>query len=497
MRLISAGIFHETNTFASTPTTLDDYVRDSGGDPTFPAEAIRSKYRGTATIHGGYLDAAEKHGIELEPVFLAQATPGGTVQQQCYETLKSTLLQRLENAIPADGILLDLHGAMVTDDLEDAEGDLAQAVRELVGPEVPVVMTLDLHANITRRMCDHSTVVIGFDTYPHCDMYERGVEAVELIRRTIAGEIRPTMEYVQLPLVTMPPMQCTLREPMQSLLQRLHELESRPGVLTATLSCGFPFADIVDAGTSIIVVTDNDKDLAQRLAAEFSKAVWDRRDDFTPKLTTPADAIQFAREHADAPTILADGSDNPGGGAPCDGTVILQALLDAKMTDAVIGVLADPETVAQAHQAGVGAVIDARIGGKTDDLHGPPVHTKAYVRILGDGVFTFQGPMGRGVRGELGRMAVLVVDGVEVVVAERRNQLRDLEMLRCVGIEPSRRRFIAVKSAVHFRADFNSLTSYIFDADTPGVHRPDFSCYEFKRLRRPIYPLDGDVKFGG
>jgi microcystin degradation protein MlrC len=191
--------------------------------------------------------------------------------------------------------------------------------------------------------------------------------------------------------------------------------------------------------------------------------------------------------------ILADGSDNPGGGAPADGTVILQALIDADCQSAVLGVLADPETVAQAHRAGVGSTIDAAIGGKTDDLHGPPVRAKAYVRVLTDGRFTFIGPMGRGTLGNLGRMAVLVVGGVEVVVAERRLQLRDQEMLRCVGIEPRRRKLIVVKSAVHFWADFHDVAERIFDADTPGIHRPDFSAYRYSRLRRPIYPLDRET----
>lgn len=491
MRLLSAGIFHETNTFAATPTTLEDYIRDSGGDRDFPASLIRKRFEGTATIHGGYLHAAKNLQIDLTPVFLAQATPSGTVQQACYEHLKENLSSRIRESLPADGILLDMHGAMVTEQLEDAEGDIAQAVRELVGPDVPIIMTLDLHANITQQMADHCTAIIGFDTYPHCDMFDRGVEAVELMHRTVAGQVRPVMAYLQLPLITMPPMQCTLREPMATLVDKLHQLEAKPGVLTATLSCGFPFADIKDAGTSILVVTDGDKELAKRLASEFGKEVFDRRDDFTPKLTTPEQAIEFARANPDkGPVILADGSDNPGGGAPCDGTVILKALIDHQMTDAVVGVLYDPETVAQAHQAGVGATIDAAIGGKTDDRHGETIHTKAYVRLLGDGRFTYQGPMGRGFRAELGRMAVLEVGGVEVVLAERRQQLRDMEMLRCVGIEPSRRRFIAVKSAVHFRAHFQEISQHIFDADTPGVHRPDFSMYEFRNLRRPIYPLD-------
>lgn len=490
MRLVSVGLVHETNTFASTPTRLADFIQASGGDPAFPASNITKRFAGTGTIHGGYLAAAAEQGVTLEPLFHAEATPGGIVEQSAHETMKTELLSRLRQALPADGVLLDLHGAMVTAAHEDAEGDLAESVRALVGPSIPVAMTLDLHANITPRMAENVNILIGFDTYPHCDMHERGREAVELLIRTIRGEVRPVVALEQLPLITMPPMQCTLREPMQSILQQLHQLERQPGVLTATLTCGFPFADIHDAGVAVVVVGDGDPAQARSRAKAFGAYVYQRRDEFTPRLTPVREAIRHAREEARGTVILADGSDNPGGGAPCDGTVILRELLDSGMTDAVVGVLADPETVAQAHRVGVGQLFDAIIGGKTDRLHGEPVRARAYVRVLGDGEFTFRGPMSRGVQGHLGRMAVLVLGGVEVVLAERRSQLRDLEMLRCVGVEPTRKKLIAVKSAVHFRADFSAIAERIFDADTPGVHRPDFSCFQYRHLRRPIYPLD-------
>ncbi len=490
MRLLSVGLVHETNTFATRPTRLADFIEASGGDPDFPAARIAERFAGTGTIHGGYFEAAAAHGVTLEPLFHAEAVPGGVVEQSAYEALKGELLGRLRRALPADGVLLDLHGAMVTEAHEDAEGDLAEAVRRLVGPTVPVVMTLDLHANIAARMAEHVNVIIGFDTYPHCDMRERGVEAVELLVHTIRGEVRPVTAFEQLPLITMPPRQCTLREPMQSIRARLHELERQPGVLTATLACGFPFADIRDAGVSVVVVGDGDAALARSKARAFAQYVFGRRDEFACELTPVREAIRYAREEARGPVVLADGSDNPGGGAPCDGTVILRELLECGMADAVVGVLADPETVAQAHRAGVGQTLDAVIGGKTDRLHGEPVRARAYVRVLGDGEFTFRGPMGTGVKGHLGRMAVLVLGGVEVVVAERRSQLRDLEMLRCVGVEPTHKKLIAVKSAVHFRADFTAIADRIFDADTPGVHRPDFARFTYRKLRRPIYPLD-------
>jgi len=490
MRFASIGLLHETNTFASQPTTLADFILSSGEDPDFPNDQLAERSRNTETVLGGALERAEGQGVEILPLFHARAQPAGTVEQSAYEQMKGLLLERLREVLPVDGVLLELHGAMVTETHEDAEGDMVSCVRETVGPDVPVVMTLDLHANITQQMVDGSDVIIGYDTYPHCDMGDRGREALDLLARMARGEVRPQMGYCQLPLLTMPPGQCTLAEPMESVLDRLHALEPEPGILTATMSCGFPFADIHDAGASVVVVTDGDRELADRKAGEFGDYVFSRRAEFDVELTPVSEAIRIAREEADGPVILADGSDNPGGGAPCDGTVILRELIDSEMTDAVLGILYDPETVAQAHDAGVGETIEAAIGGRTDDEHGVPISAPAYVRVLGDGRFTYQGPMARGSRGNFGRMAVLIVGGVTVVLAERRNQLLDMEMLRCVGVEPTRQKLIAVKSAVHFRAHFGPIASRILDADTPGVHRPDFSKLTYQNVRRPIYPLD-------
>ncbi|MBN1686325.1 MAG: M81 family metallopeptidase [Spirochaetales bacterium] len=493
MRIVAIGLAHETNTFARTKTTLMDFVTYSGGDEQFPTDRLVEDYDGTDTILGGYLAGAAACGVTLDPVFHASAMSGGTVEQEAYETMKNLLLHRLEKALPCDGILLNLHGAMVSEEIEDVEGDLAAAVRMAAG-SLPIIMTLDLHANITQAMAENTTAIIGYDTYPHCDSRERGIEAVELMVRALRGEVAPRMAYLQLPLLTLPPMQCTLRSPMTEIMSRLHDIEKDPKVLTMTLSGGFPFADIADAGMSVVAVTDGDAALAAKTARSFGEYVFSRRDDFEPVLTGTQQVIRYVREEAKGPVILADGSDNPGGGAPADGTVILEELIREDVSDTVIGVLCDPEAVEAAHRAGVGRMIAIRLGGKTDALHGRPLDVEAYVRLLSDGEFTYRGLMNHGVKGHFGRMAVLVAGGIEIVVAERRIQLLDREMLRCVGIEPALRKLIVVKSAVHFWADFMDIADRIFDADTPGIHRPDFSKYEYRKLRRPMYPLDRDVR---
>jgi microcystin degradation protein MlrC len=492
MKIASGGIQHETNTFSVTPTTLDDFIRDSNCGPELDGgDVIFDRYRNTAAVHGGYIAGAEAAGIELVPVMCVRAQPSGAVQQAALDKMLNTLCERFKATLPVDGILLDLHGAMVSDEHEDAESYIIGAVRELVGDDVPIVVTLDLHANITQRMADLSDVIIGFDTYPHVDMHERGVEAVELMARIVNGEVQAVQKFRQLPLVTMPPMQCTLREPMQSLIAQMHAMEQEPNVLTATLAMGFPFADIHDAGVSVLVTVDGDADLANSKADELAGWIWNLRDQLQPDLKTIEYVIEFAQDSSNEGLILfADGSDNPGGGAPCDGTVALQALIDADLQGTAVGVLFDPETVAQAVAAGVGNSFEATIGAKTDARHGESIKALAYVKAICDGQFTHQGPMLRGVNDQMGMTATLVVEDVEVVVSSQRRQCLDMQMLRAAGIEPSQKRLIVLKSAVHFRAHFGPLANHIFDADTPGVHRPDFAGFDYRKLRRPIYPLD-------
>lgn len=491
MRIASGGIQHETNTFSDVPTTLADFVRDSHCGPALAGgEILFDRYQGTGAIHGGYIAGASQAGAELIPLLCARAQPSGRVEQAAFDHMLQLFLDRLDQVAPIDGLLLDLHGAMVTQQHEDAEGVFIQKVRQRVGDQVPIVVTLDLHANITKMMATHSDVIIGFDTYPHVDMADRGLEAALLLARIIDGEFTPVQRYRQLPLVTMPPMQCTLREPMASLIKKLHAIESQPDVLTATISMGFPFADIHDAGVSILVTTNADEELADRTADELADSVWQLRDQLQPQLTPIEDAIQFALDHPDIrPILFADGSDNPGGGAPCDGTVALQALIDSPLPDCVVGILYDPETAAQAHEAGVGSSIPVQLGAKTDRLHGDPVIATAYVQSLCDGRFVYHGEMAKGVADELGLTATLVIEGVRVVVSSLRRQCFDSHMLRIAGVHPETCRLIVLKSAVHFRADFGPFAGHILDADTPGIHRPDFDSLDYRHLRKPVYPL--------
>ena len=485
MRIAVGCIGHETNTFSPVTTTLENFKKGS----YYRGDEIVSAFRGTRTITGGFLDIAEQLNMEPVPLLWTFATPSGMVAHAAYQTLKAEFLTLLRDAGDLDGVLLDLHGAMVTDELEDVEGDLIQAVRETVGTTW-IVTTLDLHANITTKMADASDVIIGFDTYPHVDCYERGFEAGQLLFGMNEGKIQPTMAYHQLPLLTAPPAQCTMKAPMAEVLASLHALETERGVVTATLSMGFPFADIADAGVSILVTTNNDMALAKTYADQFASDIWAMREQFTFNLHTVESAIEIANQTDGKPIVLADGSDNPGGGGPCDGTTILQKFIAADVQDAVIAVIADPESVAQAVEAGVGNSVQLNVGGKTDTQHGAPVALTGYVKVLSDGRFILKGPMGRGTVGNMGRTAVIQVGGVEIILTERRIQPYDAEVLRSVGIEPRARKLIALKSAVHFRADYTPIAHQILEVDTPGVHSPNLFNYNYQKLRHPIYPLD-------
>lgn len=491
MRIAVGCIGHETNTFSPVATTIDNFKKGS----YHRGDEIIAAFQGTRTITGGFLDVAEQLNLQPVPLLWAFATPSGMVEQAAYQTLKAEFLTLLQNAGKLDGVLLDLHGAMVTDELEDAEGDLIQAVREIVG-ETWIVTTLDLHANITAKMAQSSDVIIGFDTYPHVDCYERGFEAGQLLFGMNQGKIQPTMAYRQLPLLTTPPAQCTMKPPMTDVISALHALETESGVVTATLSMGFPFADITDAGVSVLVTTNGDMALAEAHADRFAADIWEMREQFTFNLHTVEDAIEIANQTDGNPVVLADGADNPGGGGPCDGTTILQKFIKADLQKAVIAVIADPESVAQAVAVGVGNSVRLNVGGKTDTQHGGPVALTGLVKTLSDGRFIHKGPMGRGTAGNMGRTAVVQVGGIEIILTERRIQPYDAQVLRSVGIEPTARKLIALKSAVHFRADYTPIAHQILDVDTPGVHSPNLFGYRYQKLRHPIYPLDPTTTYG-
>jgi microcystin degradation protein MlrC len=485
MRIITGTISHETNVLSTIRTDLEQFNRRLllRGDEVF------DHFRGTRTPIGGLMDGCERQGFELIPTVFASATPSGKITDEAFDALLGEILDGIRDAVPIDGVALHLHGAGVSESHDDIEGHVLSEVRRLVGNR-PLVSTFDLHANHTRLMVDSADVLIGYDTYPHIDGYERGLEAIDVMARLLNGSLRPTKAFSQPPMMPALQAQFTGRHPMKALMDRAFEMEDIGGVETITVAAGFPWSDFEDVGLSIIVTTNDDQGLADRCADELSGLVWGLRRDFLVKPMPVREALEKVKAAEEGPIVLADIGDNPGGGAPCDGTVVLKAVLETGLEGGVFAVMADPGAVEQAASAGVGNEVTLDLGGKIDALHGTAFRVTGVVRLLSDGRFINKGPMGTGAETDMGRTAVLRIGGVDVIVTEKRLQPTDLELYRSLGIEPTEKRFIVVKSSVHYRAAHEPIAKEVIELDTPGLTSPRLAGFGFKKIRRPIFPLD-------
>jgi microcystin degradation protein MlrC len=485
VRFFIGMLAHETNTFSSIPT---DRRQFEVHDLCYGGELLEA-YRDTGTCLGGMIAAAAAHGIALAPSLAAAASPAGRVTKEFYAEARARLLSDLRSLGPLDGVLLDLHGAMVVDGLDDGEGDLLAAVRATVGP-LPIVVTLDFHANVTRGMVEAATLLHGYKTYPHVDMETRGREATERLRDVVGGRLRPTVAFRQPPLL--PPIagQLTARGPMRRLYDLADEMERRPRVISISIFAGFPLADIHDAGLSVYVATDGDQRLADSLADELVETAWSHRHEFLHSAVPVTEAVARALAARERPVLLADIADNTGGGAGGDTTEILRELLRVGATDTTVACIWDPDAAAACVAAGVGATVTMSVGGKVDPAHGAPLSVTGRVRAVSDGRFVFKGPMLRGRTGNLGPTAVLEVGGVKVILITNRRQTLDPEMLRFVGIEPERERIVVVKSTIHYRAAFEPIAREIIEVDAPGLSSSNLTRFAFTNVRRPIFPLD-------
>ena len=484
MRIIVGGIMHETHTFSAEPTTVDSIPVVRGQDLW--------RYAGTNHSLGGALDACRERGIEVEPTLLADGVSTGTAGQATFEALVGELTGRVARALPADGIVLNLHGAMVAEGHPDAEAEIVRRIRTMVGSRVPIAVTLDFHANIGRGMVDACDIVTTYDTYPHVDAADRAREAVGLLVGAIEGRIRPTMALVKPPILPVPQAQFTARPPFETLFNHAHQLEDEGAALSVTVAGGFPYADVPDAGMGVLVVTNNDSVSADRLARELGNLAWDLRHEMVVRNQPARDAVAEAISHPDGPVILVDVGDNIGGGTPGDGTVLLAELLNQGARDATV-VIADPESVQSAFAAGVGNPIATRVGGKVDRLHGEPVPIRGRVDRVTDGRWIHEGPENAGVPVEMGPTAVVRADGVNLVLTSRKSMPGDLQQLRSVGIEPARQKIIVVKAAVRWRGGYGPIAKHSIDVDTPGLGSVDLSRFPFRHIRRPIFPLDAEA----
>jgi microcystin degradation protein MlrC len=501
-RLALGGLAHETNTFNPVPTGLAAFRERA----LLQGEALLDQARGAPNALGGVVAATADAGFALLPTLFAAASPGGVVAAQAHRALRDALLDRLRTAACAPwppgglaGVVLVLHGAMVAEDEPDVDGALARHVRAVVGPGTPVVAIVDSHANVPPRLVESTDAVLSYATYPHVDTVETGRRAVELLLDLRAGLIQPATALRRVPLLApLPTQRTTGPTPLAELQALTAELMSRREVVDAAVCGGFPYADTARTGLSVRVTTDGAPALANELADRLAAAVWSRRERFRAELpgAEAAVALALARTPAgDGPVILAETADNPGAGAPGDGTRLLAALLDRRAEGAVLAPLADPAAVAAAVATGRGATVTLPLGGRGHPLGGPPVERAWRVRAISDGTFRNEGPLGAGRTTRLGRTVVLAADGVEVVVCERRVQALEPALLRLVGIEPTARRLLALKSSVHFRAAFEGLAATVIEVGGPGLSGPDLASFPYRHVRRPILPLDREVRY--
>lgn len=494
-RVAIGQYLHETNSFSPGLTQLDafkalEYLR---------GPAMVTELTGTRTYIGGMLDAAREIQASVVPLIAAYATPSGHIAAQAHASIQEDMLAALREAMPVDAVCLALHGAGVAENSFDIEGDLIKAVRELVGPAIPIAVTLDLHGNITRTMAEQATGLFGVNFYPHTDMYERGLEAMHFLAGVIGGQVRPNIALEIVDLVI--PSTNTEHPVIKELNELCWELEKQPGIVDCTLFHGFARSDTPHTGMSVVVVGDGDPAVAAEAAQKVKQRLLALREQLRPDLKAPEQALREALALEGGPIVVNDMSDNPGGGGAGDSTGLLGPMLAMAaeiaqraaaegLQSGTFGFIYDPEVARLAHEAGVGATIHCKLGAKTDDRHGLPLEVTAYVKALTDGQFVQTSAVGRGKRVNLGKMARLVIDGIDVLVSSVRTQTLDDEVFRLHGIDVTRYKLVALKSANHFRAGFDPLAKAIVTADGPGLSARDVRLWPYQNLRRPLWPFD-------
>jgi microcystin degradation protein MlrC len=490
-RIAVGGFQHETNTFAKSETGLAQFIEPDAWPGLVRGLEMLDAIAGINLPAAGFVSEASALGHRIVPLLWCAAQPAGRVTREAFETISALLLARLADAGPCNAVYLDLHGAMVAEHFDDADGELLRRVRAAVGPSVPVVASLDFHANISPAMVAAADALPCYRSYPHVDMAETGARAAMILHRMLT---RPVVARAHRALPFLMPLtsQCTLIEPLASLMPLAAKLEAEQ-VLSLCLAPGFPLADVVDCGPTVIGCGWN-ATAVDRAVDELLAAVLAREPEFALELVSIEEAIAAVRDassSARGPLVLADTQDNPGAGGNADTTSLLKALVAANLPGTVTGIFWDAESVARAHAAGEGATVDLAIGARSGFPGETPLVARARVLQLGDGRFIGTGPFYRGGRFELGPMARVAVGMVEILMASRKQQAADQAMFRHLGSEPAEARILLLKSSVHFRADFGPLADRVLVVEAPGPNVADPAKLPFTKLpsgrrRRPI-----------
>lgn len=480
MRVFTATLGTETNTFAPTPTGLEDF-KAYGYDPKgVPNEALSAFGQVCRAVR----ERGQQAGWTVIEGKLAFAGPSGTTTRHAYETLRDQLLADLKAAMPVDMVLLQIHGAMIADGYVDAEGDLFQRVRAIIGPKVWLGAELDPHCHLTKVKVETPDLIVLFKEYPHTDIYDRAKDLVRLSEAAHLGKIKPVTRVRDLGFLSMIP---TSYGEGRALVDRMLALEGKNGILSVSLAHGFPWGDSPDLGTRLLVVADGDAAKADALLKTLGDDIIAKREHLAPKYPSAEDAISKALAANHMSVVLADSADNPGGGAGGDSTFVLERLIARKVENAVLGPFWDPGAVATCFAVGQGGKLTLRIGGKVSRFSGAPLDVEAEIVALKrdamqDGL--------SGTRAPLGDVALIRIGGVQVVLNTHRTQGFGTDLFTQFGIDLAKTKIIVVKSSNHFYAKFGPVASEVIYVDTPGVCPADFTTLPFKLARKTIWPFD-------
>ncbi|MCP5260211.1 MAG: M81 family metallopeptidase [Rhodoferax sp.] len=493
IRIASAGFLHESNTFSAIPASLDLWQRSGILD----GDAIRREYAQSQSTLAGFLALEQEDPqVQVVPLVFSRLTPMGAITPDAIEHLFQRIVDAIRDNGPWDGVLLPQHGAAVSEPYLDPDGELLRRVRELVGPDVPIGMALDMHANVSPAMVEPADIVTVYQTNPHIDARAQALLCARLLVQTIRGTIRPRMALATPPLVVNILCQGTNDQPMSELLAAADIQRRRPGVLSVSVVEGYPYADVPEMGMSFIAVTDNDQALADDVAQQLARAAWDLREPLNHGGTAVDDALRQAHAASAAPVVLFDVGDNVGGGSPGDSTHILHAARALGIAN-LLQAVCDPQVVQQCQAAGVGGRISAAVGGKSDHLHGAPFPIEATVTALGDGRYEETGPTHGGFRffNDGPSCALKTDDGYTLLLTSRGAGSASLQQFRSLGIEPTDYQIVVAKGVHSPRPAMEPIAKALIWVATPGVTSADLSTFTYQHRRVPLYPFEPDTRW--
>jgi microcystin degradation protein MlrC len=486
MRIAVAGFMHESNTFNARRT---DRAAFAAQGLAF-GPALLAEWRDAHHEIAGFLKQVAAAGDEAVPLLMAWAMPAGPVADAVLDELTGYLIDELKRQRP-DGLLLALHGAMVVESFPDGDGEILSRLRRAVGPDFPIVVTFDLHGNLSQRQIDQCQAAVAYRTCPHVDQEECGRRAADLLGAILRKRLRPCQALAKPPVIVNIMTHDTSLEPLRSFMDEVRTLERQPGIAAVSLLPGFPYADVPQMGPSVVVVSDGDPALARREADRLAGRLWDARERLVADLPDAARAVAQALQAERLPVVLVETGDNVGGGSAGDSTIILAEMLRQGATEGVV-CLYGPDEVRACAAAGVGQEVRFAVGGKVDRLHGDPVPVTGRVRVLHDGVYEEPQVRHGGKRmNYMGPTALVEVAGRNLLVLNsQRHAPFSLGQLTCLGIDPRRQRLLVVKAAIAYKAAYAPIAGTIIPVDTPGLTAVNPERFDYRHLRRPMFPLD-------